>query len=206
MSKLIKNRNVTFTVTFEGNVYNFTAKILSPADKREIDVRLSYKFQNRNLESIPLNTYQFSRICEILNLALTKKPRAFQDIEDWEEEIDEGLISEIFGEYNEKVEEFFQELKKNNSDGNDSRPGSGVGSLPNEELQPIPIDNQNNGRPVPRREVDYMPNGQHNQYGQVHQANPTSAPIGRTPEPRESNYPPRQEPIDDLGGSRVYRE
>ncbi|PJZ89556.1 hypothetical protein, partial [Leptospira levettii] len=80
------NRNFRITVAHGGIDYSFQGKILNPAERRMVDVRVGQKFPGLAFEQIPLETFNWTRICETLNKAILTLPPELgvEKINDWD--------------------------------------------------------------------------------------------------------------------------
>lgn len=157
MQNTILNPRRDFTVTVDG--YTFFGMIPLPREEMAIDVRVAQSIQGMPLQSIPESSYQYTVMCETLNLVIKEKPTEFDSLTDWMQHPDPDFVSRVFEQYSRKYEEFRKGLKKNNNNRpgeNSSQPGSANGPVHAEQVQ-NPSGQSDGRQPVPGAKV--VPDG-----------------------------------------------
>jgi hypothetical protein len=121
--------NVSPDVVLNVEGHLFFARIPTPRGRIAIDVMVAEYLRGQSLQSIPADTYDFARMIATLNTVIYKKPPEFEEVKDWGQHYDVEFVAAVWGQYNEKEEEFLAKLKKNKSPGLAEERGSNLGPI-----------------------------------------------------------------------------
>jgi hypothetical protein len=111
---------------FEGQTW--TAKIPNPKEGRLIDVEVSKRLNGASIDSLPIQTYNYTSMCVTLNFVLKEVPYEYKQVRDWEEYPDMKFVIDLYAEYDKQNELFYKELEelKKNRLSNGRNSGGGL--------------------------------------------------------------------------------
>lgn len=95
---------------FEGQTW--TAKIPNPKEGRLIDVEVSKRLNGASIDSLPIQTYNYTSMCVTLNFVLKEVPYEYKQVKDWEEYPDMKFVIDLYSEYDKQNENFYKELEE----------------------------------------------------------------------------------------------